>query len=153
VAAAEANLKNELESDLKTALKARDNAARTVIRMVLASIKNAEIAKQAPLTDADIIGIIAKEAKQHEESIEAFRQGNRDDLVSQQEAEMAVLQKYLPEAVSRDEIIETAKRIISEVGAAGPHDKGKVMSRIIPELKGKADGKEINAIVSELLGS
>ena len=149
----EANLKQGLESDLKQAIKDRDDIKRSVIRMVMSAVHNAEIAKRDALEDPDIIGIIAKEAKQRNESIEAFRQGNRPDLVAREEAELKILEEYLPEAISRDEIIAAAKKIIAEVGAAGPHDKGKVMSRIIPQLKGKADGKEINSIVTELLGS
>lgn len=149
----EANLKLRLETDLKRAIKDRDDIKRSVIRMVMSAVHNAEIAKHAELAEADVIGVIAKEAKQHHESIEAFRQGNRPDLVAREETELRILEAYLPEAISRDEIIATAKRIIAEVGAAGPHDKGKVMSKIIPELKGKADGKEISEVVTELLGS
>lgn len=134
-------------------MRGGDKVRRSVIRLVLASVQNAEIARQAALEDSDVIGIIAKEARQHEESIEAFKQGKRPDLVSQQEAEMAVLQEYLPQPITRDEVIAEARRIIKEVGAQGPRDKGKVMPRLIAQLKGRADGREINAVVTELLGS
>jgi len=120
---------------------------------VLSAVHNAEIARQSPLVDSDILGIIAKEARQHEESIEAFKQGERNDLVAQEEAEMAVLREYLPQQMTRDEIIAEAHRVIDEVGAKGPGDKGKVMPKLIAQLKGKADGREINAVVSELLSS
>ena len=148
-----ANLKQRLETDLKQAVKDRDEIKRSVIRLVMSAVHNNEIARRAPVEDVDIIGVIAKEVKQRKESIEAFRQGNRPDLVTREEAELKLLEEYLPEAISRDEIVAAAKKIIAEVGAEGPRDKGKVMSRIIPELKGQADGKDINAVVTELLGS
>ena len=147
----EANLKEKLNNDLKQALRSGDTVRRSAIRLVLAAIKNAEIARQAALTDGDILSIIAKEVRQREESIEAFRQGNRGDLVVQEEAEMAVLNEYLPRQMTRDEIIAEARRVIKEVGAEGPGDKGKVMPKLIAQLKGKADGREINAVVTELL--
>jgi len=117
----------------------------------MAAIKNAEIARRAALDDADILGIIAKEVRQRHESIDAFRLGNRQDLVAQEEAELVILQEYLPRQMTRDEIIVEARRIIEEVGAQGPGDKGKVMPRLIAQLKGSADGREINAVVTELL--
>ncbi len=147
----EANLKQKLETDLKQAIRAKDNVRRSVIRLAMAAIQNREIAKRADLDDTDILGVIAKEVKQRHESIEAFKQGNRPDLVAQEEAELAILQEYLPPQMTREEIIAEARQVITEVGAQGPGDKGKVMSRIIPQLKGRADGREINAVVTELL--
>ena len=148
-----ASLKQKLTDDLKQAIRGGNKVGRAVIRLLMADIKNAEIARQADLDDADILGIIAKGVRQHKESIEAFKQGNRDDLVAQEEAELAVLQDYLPKQMTREEIIAEARRVIDEVGAQGPGDKGKVMSRLIAQLKGKADGREINAVVTELLAS
>ncbi len=144
-------LKQKLTDDLKQAMKAGDKVRRSVIRLVMAAIKNAEIVKQAALENADILGIIAKEVRQRGESIEAFRLGNRHDLVAQEEAELAVLNEYLPQQMTREEIIVAARRVIEEVGAQGPVDKGKVMPKLIAQLKGKADGREINAVVTELL--
>jgi len=149
----EADLKQKLTDDLKQAMRAGDKVRRSVIRLAMAAIKNAEIARHAALDDTDILGIIAKEARQRQESIEAFRQGNRQDLVAQEEAELAVLKEYLPRQMTREEIIAAARQVIEEVGAQGPSDKGKVMPQLIAQLKGKADGREINAIVTELLGS
>ena len=147
------DLKQKLTDDLKQAMRAGDKVRRSVIRLAMAAIKNAEIARHAALDDTDILGIIAKEARQRQESIEAFRQGNRQDLVAQEEAELAVLKEYLPRQMTREEIIAAARQVIEEVGAQGPSDKGKVMPKLIAQLKGKADGREINAIVTELLGS
>jgi len=145
------SLKEKLNTDLKQAMKSGDTTKRNVIRLVLAAVNNAGIAKQAKLTDGDILGVFQKEIRQRQESITAFKEGNRPDLVAIEEAEMAVLQTYMPVQVSRDEIIAVAKRIIAEAGARGSSDKGKVMPQIIAELKGKADGREINAVVTELL--
>jgi uncharacterized protein YqeY len=149
----EAGLKEKLNGDLKQALKGGDKVRRSVIRLVLSAVHNAEIARQAALEDSDILGVIAKEVRQRHESIEAFKQGNRPDLVSNEEAELAILEQYLPQQMTRDEIVAEARQIIEEVGAEGPGDKGKVMPRLIAQLKGKADGREINAVVTELLGS
>ena len=149
----EANLKEKLNNDLKQAMRGGDKVRRSVIRLVLAAVKNAEIARQGDLEDSDTLGVIAKEVRQHHESIEAFRQGNRQDLVAQEEAELAILQEYLPQQMTRDEVIAEARRIIEEVGAQGPGDKGKVMPKLIAQLKGKADGREINTVVTELLSS
>jgi len=147
----EANLKEKLGADLRQAIKNRDNVKRSVLRLLLAAIQNAEIAKRGSLDNPDILGIVAREVKQRNESIEAFKQGDRHDLVAQEEAEMAVLKEYLPRQLSREEVIVEARQVIEEVGAQGPRDKGKVMSRIMAQLKGKADGREINEIVTELL--
>jgi len=149
----ETNIKDKLSGDLKQAMKNGDTVRRSVLRLVLSAVNNAEIAKRAPLENGDILGIIAKEAKQREESIEAFKQGNRQDLVAQEDAELNILKEYLPRQMTRDEITDEARRIIEEVGAQEPRDKGKVMPRLVAELKGRADGREINEVVTELLGS
>ncbi len=149
----EAGLEERLNSDLKQAMRGGDKVRRSVIRLVLAAVQNAEIARKAALEDNDVLGIIAKEARQHQESIEAFKQGNRHDLVAQEEGELAILQEYLPRQMTRDEIVAEARRVIEEVGAQGAGDKGKVMPKLIAQLKGRADGREINAVVTELLSS
>ena len=147
----QAQLKLKLSDDLKQAMKGGDNLKRDTVRLVLSAINNAEIAKQTKLSDGDVIGIIAHEIKQRQESIDAFKQGGRQDLADKEQAEMAILQSYMPKQVSHDDVVAAAKRIIVEVGAHGPSDKGKVMPKIIAELKGKADGREINNVVTELL--
>jgi uncharacterized protein YqeY len=144
-------LKEQLNSDLKQALRDRDKIKASCIRLVLSAVKNAEIAKRAELEETEILGVIAKEVKQRKESIEAFKQGNRQDLVAQEEAELTILMEHLPKQISRDEIITAARKIIDEVGAQGLGDKGRVMGKLIPQLKNRAEGSEINAVVSELL--
>ena len=146
-------MKQKLMDDLKQAMRSRDKLRLSVIRLVMSAVKNTEIARRADLSDTDILGVIAKEARQRQESIEAFKEGNRHDLVAREEAELAILQEYLPEQMTREEIIAAARRVIEEVGAQGPGDKGKVMPKIIAQLKGRADGREINAVVTELLSS
>ena len=148
----ETSIKDGLTSDLKQAMKAGDNARRSVIRMVMAAIKNAEIAKRGDLEESEVLGVIAKEARQRQESIDAFKQGNRQDLVDKEETELAILQEYLPKQATREEIVSAARTAIAEVGAQGPRDKGKVMPVLIAQFKGKADGRVINEVVSELLG-
>jgi hypothetical protein len=149
----EAELKQKLADDLKQAMKDGDKVRRSVIRLVMSAIKNAEIAQQSTLDDAGIIGVLTKEARQRRESIEAFKSGNRQDLVAQEKAELAILNEYLPRQMTREEIVADARRVIAEVGADGLSDKGKVMPKLIAQLRGRADGREINAVVTELLTS
>jgi uncharacterized protein YqeY len=151
--AKESALKQKLADDLKQAMRDGDKVKRSAIRLAIAAIKNTEIARQTTLEDGDILGVIAKEIRQRKESIEAFKQGGRQELVAQEEAEMAVLEQYLPQQMSRDEIIAEARRVIDEVGAESIRDKGKVMPQLIARLKGRADGREINEVVTELLSS
>ena len=147
----EASLKQKITDDIKQAMKGGDTVKRTTLRLLIASIHNVEIARRAALEDTDILGVIAKEARQRQESIESFKQGNRPDLVAKEEAELAILQGYLPRQMTRDEVGEAARKVIAEVGAQGPADKGKVMPKLIAQLKGRADGREINEVVTELL--
>ncbi|MDD4874227.1 MAG: GatB/YqeY domain-containing protein [Dehalococcoidales bacterium] len=148
----ESAIKQKLSDDLKQALRSGDKLGCSVLRMLLSSIHYAEIAKLASLDETEIIGIIAKDARQHRESILAFKQGNRQDLVDKETAELAVIEKYLPEQISREDVVAAACKVIAEVGAQGPRDKGKVMGKLIPQLKGKAEGQIINEVVNELLG-
>ncbi len=144
-------LRQKLSYDLKLAIWGGDKVRRSVIRLVIAAIINAEIARQTELDDTDILGIIAKQVRQRRESIEAFKLGNRQDLVAQEEVELAILNEYLPRQMTGEEIIVAARQVIEGIGAQGPGDKGKVMPQLIAQLKGSADGREINAVVTELL--
>jgi uncharacterized protein YqeY len=145
-------LKQKLNDDMHQAMKAGDKVKVGVLRLLLSAVHNGEIAKQADFGDSDVYGVIAKEIRQREESIESFKAGNRPDLVAQEEIEMAVLNTYQPKQASREEIVESAKKIITEVGAQNQRDKGKVMPILVAEFKGKADGRIINEVVTELLG-
>jgi uncharacterized protein YqeY len=147
----EEDLRKKVSDDLKQAMKSGDTVRRDTLRMLIASIHNAEIAKQADLEESDILRVLSKEVKRHQESIEAFKKGNRADLVAKEEAELAILEGYQPRQMSRAEVIAAAKEVITAVGASGPGDKGSVMKELMPRLKGRADGKEINEVVTELL--
>lgn len=146
-------LTEKIRSDLKQSIRKEDKVRCLVLRSLLSSIRNAEIAQQKPLDDIGIISVIEKEAKMRRESIEAFEKGNRPDLVAKEKAELSVLMEYLPKQMSREEIVAAAHKVIAELGATGPKDKGKVMSQLMPQLKGRAQGQEVSDIVSELLGS
>jgi len=149
----EITLRDKIQEALKGALKRQQVVEVSTLRLLLAEIKNAEIAQQKPADDDRVLDAIAKEAKRRRESIEAFKKGNRGDLVAQEEAELAVLMSYLPKQMSREEVIAAARQAMDAVEAKGPSDKGKVMGQLMPQLKGKADGKEVSEIVSELLAA
>lgn len=148
-------LQEKIAADLIQAQKRGEKARVSALRLVRAGVKNAEIAKgvaeRASLDDAGVIDIISREVKQHRESIAEFIKGNRQDLVDKEEAELAALLEYLPRQISREEISEAARKVIEQVEARGPGDKGKVMSQLMPQLKGKADGREVSDVVAELL--
>jgi uncharacterized protein YqeY len=144
-------LKDKLTSDLKDAIRGRDERRKTAIRLVIAAIKNAEVAGGEALDDAGVLKVISKEVRRHRESIEGFQKGGRQDLVDQEEAELAVLLAYLPPAMSREEIVKAAREVIAQAGARGPADKGKVMPILISQLAGRAEGREVNEVVTELL--
>ena len=147
------SLNEQLANDLKDAIRQRDEPRKTAIRMTLAAIKMSEVEKGSELDDAAVLTQIAKQAKQRRESIDAYRKAERQDLVAQEENELAILQTYLPKQLSRDEIAEAAREVIAEVGAGGPGDKGKVMPVLIGRLAGRAEGREINEVVTQLLAS
>ena len=145
-------LLDKINTDLKTAMRAKEELRLLVLRTMLSSINYAEIAKQKKLDDAGIIEVVSKEIKQRRESIEAYDKGNRPDLSAKEKAELAILQEYMPAQMTREEITAIIEKVIAEVGPKGPGDKGKVMQKLMPQVKGKADGNEVNSIVTDLLG-
>ncbi|MGD0353253.1 MAG: GatB/YqeY domain-containing protein [Dehalococcoidia bacterium] len=147
------SLAQKIRTDLEQSLRKSDKLRCSVLRLALSSIRNAEIAQQKTLDDDGILIVIDKEAKMRRESIEAFEKGNRPDLVAKETAELAILLEYLPEQLTREEIVAAARKVISELGAASPKDKGKVMSQLMPQLRGKAQGQEVSEVVTELLSS
>jgi uncharacterized protein YqeY len=149
-------LREQLMNDLKEAMRQRDERRRETIRSVLAAIKKAETELDSSgarivLDERGLVAIVNKQAKIRQESIDAFRAGGREDLVTKEEAELAILQNYLPRQLTREEIEAQARRIIGEAGASGPRDIGKVMKPLMAELRGQADGRLVNQIVRELL--
>lgn len=145
------NLKESLASELKDALRAGEKCKLNTLRLIMSAINYAEIEQQKELDDTAVHVVISKMAKQRRESIEAFRAGNREDLVALEQAELDILESYLPKQLSREEITVEAKKVIAETGAAGPRDMGKVMGKLTPMLRGKADGKDVAVVVTELL--
>jgi uncharacterized protein YqeY len=146
-------LAQKIRADLEQALRKNDKLRCSVLRLALSSIRNAEIAQQKTLEDDGILIVIDKEAKMRRESIEAFEKGNRPDLVDKEKTELAILLEYLPEQMTRDEIVAAARKVINELGATSPKDKGKIMSQLMPQLRGKAQGQEVSEVVTELLSS
>jgi uncharacterized protein YqeY len=147
------NLKEQLQADLKEAMKSGDAIRKTTIRMALAAIKNAEVEKIGELDEGETLALLQKEVRQRRESIEEAEQAGRDDLVKEGESEIVVLEGYLPAQLSREEIAAHAQAAIEETGAASPKDMGNVMRVLMPKLKGQADGKLVNEVVRELLAS
>ena len=146
-------ISQQLDADLKDAMRARDQVRLDVIRQVKATVMNAEIKEGKPLDDAGVQEILTRLVRQHRESIEMFAKGGRPELVQKEEAELKVLQSYLPQQMSQADVVALAKQIAAEVGARGPGDKGKVMAKLMPQVKGKAEGKVVNDAVIEVLAS
>ena len=146
------DLRTRIGEDLNQAMRQRDEHRLSVLRLIRAGIKNAEVAAGKALDDAGILGVLTREQRERKDSLEQFRKAGRSDLVAREEAQLAILQQYLPEQLSRDQIEAEVRAAMAEVGASGPHDKGKLMSALMPRLRGKADGREVNAVVTKLLG-
>ena len=149
-------LREQLMDDLKEAMREKDETRKRTIRSVIAALKQAETqldasGQRASLDDDAILGIIAKQAKERQESIDAFQSGGRDDLVAREMGDLAVLESYLPRQLSQQEIEAEARDVIHEVGATGLQDIGRVMKPLMARLRGRADGRLANQIVRELL--
>lgn len=144
-------LKDKLMADYKEALRLKDELRVGVIRMIRAAIKNAEIDKQSELNDEDVVRVIQSEIRKEREALEAFEQGGREDLAEETRRKLEILESYLPEMLSEDEIRNMAQEAIEEAGALSPRDMGKVMSILMPKVKGRADGRIVSGIVRELL--
>ncbi|MDP2728633.1 MAG: GatB/YqeY domain-containing protein [Dehalococcoidia bacterium] len=140
-----------LAEDQKAAQKSGDQLRLSVLRLLRSAIHYSEVDRGGSLDDEEVLVVVAKQIKQRRESIEEFKKGQRPDLVGKEEAELAILQEYLPPQASREEVKAVAAQIISEVGARGRQDIGKVMPQVISRFRGKADGRLISEIVQELL--
>ena len=145
------SLKDQLKADLKTAMKSKDTQRRDVIRSLQAAIKQKEVDGQKELSDDDVIKVLMAEAKKRTESIEAYESAGRTESAESEKAELVVIQAYLPEQMSRDEIKAIAQAVIDELGVSSPKEMGKVMPALMPKVKGKADGRLVNEVVRELL--
>lgn len=146
-------LKPKLTEDLKAAMRSGDKLRTSVIRLLTALIKNREVEKRGPLTDGEVIQAISASCKQRQEAIEQYRQGGRQDLVDKEAAELAILQSYLPAALSADELRSLVREAIRESQAASPREMGKVMALLMPKVTGRADGKIVSGLVREMLST
>jgi hypothetical protein len=145
------DLKAELQEDLKEALRARDERRKAVIRMCLSAIQRAEVEHRGELDEKTLITVLQKEARQREETIKELEGADRPERLAEEEAELAILKEYLPRMLTREEIVEEAQAVIDEVGATSMADMGPVMGRLMPTMKGRADGRLVNQVVRELL--
>jgi uncharacterized protein YqeY len=147
-------LKTQLETDMRAALKAKDKVTLGTLRMVLAAVKNEEVAgkTQRELDDADVVRVLVKQAKQRREAAEAFRAGGREESADAELAEEAVIKRYLPSELTEAEVTQLVREAIAEGGFSGPKDMGKVMKAIGPKTAGRADGKLVAGIVKAELG-
>jgi uncharacterized protein YqeY len=153
-------LKEQLPEDLKNAMRAGDALRRDVLRSLLTAISNVEIARvnvkdesatRQELADPDVLDVIQKQVKQRRESAAEYRKGGRAELAAHEEAEAEILTSYLPVQMSREEIVAEVRAAIAATGASGPAGKAKVMPVVLGKLKGRADGRTINEVVTELL--
>ena len=132
-------------------MKGQDALRRDTVRFVLAAIQNEEVAQRHAIDDAAIEAVLRKQTKMRRESIEAFSKGGRDELAKKETAELAIIEAYLPRLLDEAAIRSAAQRVIAETGATGPKEQGKVMQRLMADLKGQADGGLVSRVVGELL--
>ena len=145
------SLKDRLMADLKQAMRAKDSVRRGTIRMIRSAVKYVEIDLQREATDEEIVEIIGREVKHRKEAIDLFRQGNRDDLVKERQAEIAILEEYLPEQLSEQGIETVLREIVADLDVQSPDQLGPVMREAMQRLKGRADGALVNQIAREIL--
>ena len=144
-------LEERLKADLTRAMKEKDEVRTSTLRMLISDIRYAQIEKRAPLADGDIEAVISKSVKKHQDSIEMYTNGGRDDLARREEEETAILKSYLPRQLSRSEIARLVDEVMAQTGASTRKEMGKVMQALMPLVKGKADGKLVSSVVQEKL--
>jgi uncharacterized protein YqeY len=144
-------LKEQITEDMKTAMRAKDSERLGTIRLLLAALKQKEVDERIELDDAMVVAIVDKMVKQRKDSIAAFTTGGRADLADKEAAEIKVLEVYLPQRMSADEVATAVKAIVAELGASGPGDMGKVMGVVKTRLAGKADMGQVSAAVKSAL--
>ncbi|HQR30508.1 MAG TPA: GatB/YqeY domain-containing protein [Anaeromyxobacteraceae bacterium] len=144
-------LRERLDEDLKTAMRAKDSLRMNTVRGLKSAVKYREIELMKPLDDAGIVGVVGSEIKRRRDSVEQYRAANRPDLAEKEEAELRILQDYLPQQLSSAELEAKVAEVIARVGAQGPKDMGAVMKALLPEVQGKADGKVVSELVKQRL--
>ncbi len=146
-------MRNQIIEDLKTAMKAQNKVKLSVIRMVKGAIQMEELEAKRELKDDEVIGIIAKQIKTRKESIVEFEKGNRTDLIKATEDEIKILEEYMPEQLSKEEVKQMVEEAFSTIQPTSPRDMGRIMGFLTPKLKGKADMSEVSKMVKEKLGN
>lgn len=146
------SLKERLLEDMKNAMKQKDTVSKNAIQMARAAVLQVEKDNQITLDDDGIIEVIAKEVKKRRDVLPDYERSGRQDLVDELKTEIAVLMKYLPQQLSEEELEAIARQVVEETGASSPKDMGRVMQAVMPKVKGRADGKIVNAIVKKILG-
>jgi len=147
------SLQDRVQSDIAVAMRGGDGLRRDVLRMVTSAAYNVEKKQGKPLTDDEYLAVLSREVKTRRESVEAFRAGGREDLASKEEAEIAILGEYLPQALSEDEIAALVREGIAATGASSARDMGKVMGWLSPRTRGRADGKHVSELVVQALAA
>jgi uncharacterized protein YqeY len=145
------DIKSQLNESMKDAMRSGDTVRKNTVRLALAAIKQAEVDKQTTLDDLAVIALLQKEIKNRKEALEEAKKANREDLIKDNEAEIAVLEVFLPAAMSADELREIVAAAIAETGATSMVDMGNVMKAALPKVAGRAPGGEVSAMVKELL--
>jgi uncharacterized protein YqeY len=145
------SLTEQLQADMKTAMRDGDTLRRDTLRMVIAAAQNAAKDKRAPLTDEEAVEVIGREVKKRRESILAYEGAGRADLAAAEQSEIEILTPYLPEQLAEAEVRALVSEAIGATGATSPRDMGRVMGQLMPKVKGRADGKVVSAIVNEEL--
>jgi uncharacterized protein YqeY len=145
-------LQQRIEAAMHDAMRARDRQRTQTLRMAMAAAQNKQIELRRPLTDADLLDVLARQVKQRRESVELYRDAGRDQLAADEEAEAAILTEFLPEQLGADELELMVRAAIEATGASGPADLGRVMGRVAPQIKGRADGGAVSGLVRRLLG-
>ena len=145
-------IREQIDGDIKTAMKSGAKDKVSALRMLSAAIKNKQIDKRAPLVDSEILDTVRSLIKQRKDSIDQFTKGGRQDLVDKETAEVAVLEVYLPQQLGRDEVEKLVREAIAQTGAQGAKDMGKVMKALVPVLAGRADNKLVSELVKSSLG-
>ena len=144
-------LREKLEDDIRSAMRSRAQERLDALRFIKSQIQLTEKNQQKDLDEPGVIEVIAKHAKERRESIQMFQEGNRTDLVAKEMAALAVVEEYLPPQMTREDLVKIVQEAIQQVGATSARDKGKLMGRLMPQVRGKADGAIVNAVVTELL--
>ena len=145
-------MEKKIDSDLKEAMKARDKVRLSTLRMIKAALKNVQLEKrETELDDDEVIGVISGQAKRRSESILAFEKGDRPDLAEKEKAELEIIRGYLPEQLGEEELLKMISEAIAEAGASTKSDVGKVMKLVMPRVRGRADGKQVNQLVAARL--